>query len=234
MIDVHSHILFDIDDGAREIEESIFMLKESQNAGFTDVILTPHYMEGVYAQNKEEVINRFKKLKEEIKDQGLEINIYLGNEVYVTPNINEKILTKEVLTLNNSKYVLIETHLTTNILYLEHEIDKMLEAGFKPILAHPERYEFVKKDIKNLDKFINKGVLLQSNYGSIVGFYGKTAEKTVRKLLKTKAITFLASDTHFVNTIYAAMPDIKRKLQSVISDEYFYDITEYNAREIIN
>ena len=233
MIDIHSHVLFDVDDGAKSIEESIYMLKEAEMAGFTDILLTPHYIEGIYADNQEEIISKFEELKEKIQEQGLGIQIHLGNEIYVVPDISEKIAESKVFTLGNSKHVLVETHLTTNILYLEHEIDRMIENGYVPILAHPERYESVKSNIKSLDKFINKGVLLQSNYGSIAGYHGSMAEKVVKKLLKSQAISFLASDNHYTNSIYAAIPSIKKELQRMIPRDYYYDITEYNARQII-
>ena len=98
MTDVHSHILFNIDDGSFYIEESITLLKDLKSIGFTDIILTPHYIKGSeYSANNQTKIERFSELKEEIKKQNIGINIYLGNEIFVCNNILELLERKEII-----------------------------------------------------------------------------------------------------------------------------------------
>ena len=106
MTDVHSHILFNIDDGSYSIEESIILLKELKSIGFTNVILTPHYIKGSeYSANNQTKLERFSELREEIKKQNIEINIYLGNEIFVCNNILELLEREEIVSLNNTKYL---------------------------------------------------------------------------------------------------------------------------------
>ena len=134
MTDVHSHILFNIDDGSYSIEESIILLKELKSIGFTNVILTPHYIKGSeYSANNQIKLERFTELKEEIKKQNIEINIYLGNEIFVCNNILELLEREEIVSLNNTKYLLIELPFHNQILNLEDINAEPFDAGWYQI-----------------------------------------------------------------------------------------------------
>jgi protein-tyrosine phosphatase len=103
----------------------------------------------------------------------------------------------------------------------------------KIILAHPERYEYVQKDISYLDEFIEMGILLQGNYESIIGKYGRKAEKTLKKLLKQGKIDLLATDTHKKGSTYSKMDEIENKLRKIVSEDYFEDLTTNIPRDIL-
>ena len=212
MIDMHSHILPGIDDGSQSIEESIKMIKEAKEAGFTEIISTSHYIEESYNFSKQERERIIKNINEELERENIDIKIYNGAEAYISTNLTELIQKEELPTINESKYLLMELPMHSQILYLDNIIYNLKTNGITPIIAHPERYSYVQKNPKILQDFANKGVLFQANYGSIIGRYGKDAEKTVKKLLKNNMIHFLGTDTHRSGSVYTQMDKILKKL----------------------
>ena len=178
MIDIHSHIIPNVDDGARSVEETFNILKEAQEAGFTDVILTSHFLLNYYETNAQELIFWKEKLQEVLKKQGTKINLHSGMEIYITNQMEELLENKKILTLANSRYMLIELPLATNVKYFDYVVYYLEAKGIKPIIAHPERYKCVQKDPDIVEEYIEKGCLIQCNYGSIVNLYGREAEKT--------------------------------------------------------
>lgn len=232
MIDLHTHIIPGIDDGSRTLEDSIEILKEANEAGFTDIFLTSHYLEGEYTASKEEKNKLLKDLQDELKEKNININLYCGAEVYVTPDIIDYI--EKIDTLNNSKYILIELPMSNKISYLDDVIFELQSRNLVPIIAHPERYAYVQKDYKILIPLIEKGVLFQANIGSIVGKYGASAKKTFKKLLKKNMINFLATDIHKHNTIYTQFDVMMRKLRKVVSEDKINDLMVNNPKKVIN
>ena len=155
MKDLHSHILFGIDDGSNDISESISLLKSAEEQGITDLVLTPHYIEeSKYTCNNEEKNKRFDELKQKAKENGISINLYLGNEVFMTENFLELLEKKEIQTINNTRYILFEFPMS-NMLYNSKEIlYNLVVSGYVPILAHPERYKLFNASFFNRTRAI--------------------------------------------------------------------------------
>lgn len=233
MIDMHSHILPNIDDGSQSIEESIDMLREAKKAGFTDIVSTSHFMEEVYNTSKEERENLIKQLKERLQNENIDIKIYNAAETYISTNLNELIKEEKLPTINETRYLLMELPMNNEIIYLHQIIQQLKENQIIPIIAHPERYSYVQKDIKILKSLIEEGVLFQANYGSIIGEYGKTAEKTVKKLFKNDMIHFLGTDTHRSKSIYNKMDIILKKLIKVIGKEKLEILSNINPQKVL-
>lgn len=234
MVDIHCHCIYGIDDGAQTIEESIQIIKEVELAGFTNIVLTPHYyIEAGYVASKEDIKNRIDKINELLKENRINVKLHIGNEVYMTQEVIDKIKEKEVSTLAESKYILIEFPMHTKVKYAEAAVFRLQELGLKVIIAHPERYSYVQRDIETVENWIDKGCLLQCNYGSIIGQYGKKAKKTIKKLLKKDQVYMLASDCHMPETIYPKIPKVLKKLKKIISNEKIEEITKLNALNII-
>lgn len=231
-VDIHSHILYGIDDGSKSLEESKEIIKQHIEMGFKDIVVTPHYIENSdYITNNEEKEKILKTLKKEFND----INLYLGNEVFINNNIEELLNNNEISTINGSKYLLIELPLHNKIKNATDMIYELRIKGIIPIIAHPERYEFVQKNPDSVDELIEEGAILQSNYGSIIGVYGEHAKKTMKKLLKKNVISVLATDIHFPNNkIYLNMDTIRKKLTKIISEEKLKELTILNPKKIIN
>ena len=227
MVDLHAHILPKIDDGVQNIQEAMQMIEEAKVAGFTKIIATSHYMEDTYEANEEER----KKLMESIKNKSLEI--ILGNEIYITDRIIELLKEKKASTLNNSQYVLIEIPFHNNIVYFNTVIDDLKRNHYVPIIAHPERYDIVKQNPKIIEEWLNRGIYLQANYLSILGYYGKQAQKTLEILLRHQMIQFLGTDAHQGGQAY---PEIKKaisKIKAIIGEQQFTLLSKTNAEKVL-
>lgn len=233
MIDMHSHVLPNLDDGSRSIEETFNLIQEAQNAGFEAIIATSHYMEGYYetatAEREVWVSAIYKKLQE----KGIDLKLYIGNEIYLSENMIKLLEEGKASTINDTSYVLFEMPLNVEPLNLYDIIYEMLQYKLVPILAHPERYTFVQKDPELIYDLIQKGVLMQANYASILGYYGKRAQMTVKKFLENNMIHFLGSDVHRQNTIYVRMPEILEKLESIIGKQKLIELTTINPKLVL-
>ena len=233
MIDLHCHILFDTDDGAKTIENSIGMIKEAVETGFTKICCTPHYLIPEYVKTKQDNLEKLELIKQKLNEENIDVELFLGNEVYITENITDLINNKKVSTINDSKFVLVEFPMNLKSVIAENEIDDLIIHGYNVILAHPERYSYVQKDIRYLDSFIQRGVYFQGNYESLIGKYGNNAKKTLIKLLKQKKIDLLSTDVHREKSTYTNMSKILKVLRKYVKDEYFQEITEGNQINIL-
>ena len=233
MIDFHTHILPNIDDGARNIEETLYLIQEAQKVGFEAIIATSHYMEGYYetdVSGREIWINA---IYQKLKKENFDIKLYLGNEIYLSDNIISLLEEGQASTINDTSYVLFEMPLNIEPLNLYNVVYEMIQSKLVPILAHPERYTFVQQDPELIYDLIQKGVLMQSNYASILGYYGLKAQIIVKKLLENNMVHFLGSDVHRPNTIYPRMPQILDKLMQIISKEKLEQLTNTNAKLVL-
>lgn len=230
MIDVHAHIIFGVDDGAKTIEQSIEMLQEAKQVGFDKIIVTPHYMEEYYEADKELVRERLGQIQEQTA--GL-ITLYQGNEIYITNHINSLLDEEKASTLNDSRYVLFELPINAEPLNITEVVYQILEEGRIPVLAHPERYPYIQKDPNKLIPLIEDGVLMQCNYGSIIGIYGKEPKETIKKLLEHHMVHFLGSDVHRPNTIYSKIQQAIEEINKIIGEEEQNLLTTVHPEAII-
>ena len=235
MIDIHSHIIYDIDDGCKTIEESINTLKELKSIGFSKIVLTPHYIEGSkYQANNKIKEEKLKKLKQKIKENNIDIDLYLGNEIYISFDIENLILKKEIHPIDNTKYLLIELSFYNEINKVEDYLYELKLKGYIPIIVHPERYLYFQKDYKKMDNLYESGVLFQSNYGSIIGTYGKEAKKLLKYALKKDMITFFATDIHRPNSsLIEDFDKITKKIKKITGEEKFKKLSETNALKML-
>ena len=168
-----------------------------------------------------------------LQELNIDVKLYLGSEIYVTNNIIEIIEEQKASTLSYSRYVLFELPLRSEIRNLKTILYKLIEKGCIPIIAHPERYQFVQESPERLEELIDMGVLLQANYGSIIGLYGNPAKKTVKRLLEKNMIHFLGSDVHREKTIYPQMNEILKKIKKIVGQERLEEITTINPKVIL-
>lgn len=234
MIDIHTHILSNVDDGAVNMLDSLQALQSAERAGFTDIILTPHYIPDYYENTTDNLKEKINNLKEQTYKGNIIINIHEGNEIYICEDLVELIKAKKLYTLAGSRYVLFELPLNHKLFITNNIITEMLANNYIPILAHPERYEFVQEDPNVLIDLIKSGVLIQANYASITGRYGKTAQKTVMKMLKHKMVHFLGTDTHRKGSLYEGFDEILKELSKVISKSEIENLTTNNARCVLD
>ena len=201
MIDIHTHILPGVDDGARNFDESVEIIKWLSRQGVTNIIATPHFInETDYISSRNNNLKILDKLRKILVGQNIKTKVFLGNEIYIDPNIDGLIKTRKISPLADSKYILVELPINGEFPNYEDYLFDLMQKGYKVILAHPERYVIVQEDFEVVENICNLGVYLQCNIRSILGHYGKDAERVVRKLAKEKMIFAFASDTHRVGS----------------------------------
>lgn len=235
MIDLHSHILPNIDDGSKSLEESIEIIKQAVSNGVTDIVVTPHFILGS-SYNKEKKDNKklLKELKEKVSSENLNINLYLGNEIFVDISMVSLLIKKKISSLNDTRYVLFELPMNNEYKNVRKALFDLQSAGYTPIIAHPERYRVIKENPKLVEEWKEAGAVFQSNIGSLLGRYGKEAKKTLEILLKHEAITFLSSDIHHsCDTFYNDIPKLKKILKKIISDDYIEELFEINGKKVL-
>ena len=234
MIDFHSHILPNIDDGSRSIEETFNLIKEAKEVGFEGIVLTSHYIEGYYETDVPERDVWVNAIKENLNTKGIDIDLYLGNEIYISENMMDLLINNKASTINNTCYVLFEMPLNVEPMDLYNVIYSLQENKLIPVLAHPERYKFVQKEPELIYDLIEKGVLMQANYGSILGQYGENAQMIVRKFFENNMIHFLGSDVHRQNTIYKKIPRALEAISEIIGEEKLRELTTTNPKLALN
>ena len=236
MIDIHSHIIPGIDDGSRNMEMTLEMLRNAEKDGTKEIIATPHYL----LESGEATINEIKVLVEKINSivnkEGIKIKIYSGQEVYFTENIIENYTQGNIGTLNNSRYMLIEfpiQKLDENIFDVLYELqirDIVL------IIAHPERYKpFIEKP-SLINDFIDEGYLFQMNSGSLEGKFGEKSKKIANLFLANNIYNFVGSDAHNIkdrNTgLKKAMNLLKENSRN--NEEINQCIFEDSSKKLLN
>lgn len=233
MIDIHCHIMYGIDDGSKSLEMSKEILKEAYNSGITDIFLTPHYIENSkYVTNNKDKNKILKILQKELKQDGIDINLYIGNEIFIFDKIDEYVKNNEIAPLNNSEYLLIELPMGRMYNNTKNIFFELIRKGYKVILAHPERYRYMQDNMELVDELIDMGVMLQGNYRSLFGYYGKDAKKALKNFIKKGKITFLGSDIHRNDGYY--QEKLFKKINKLTKDEEkTMNLLENNARNMI-
>lgn len=198
--DFHSHIIPGIDDGAQTIEDSIDLIKGLMELGFKKIITTPHCMVDYY-RNTPEIINEgLAKVQAEIKKQNLNVVLEAAAEYYVDDDFERKINAGEILTFGNN-YVLFELPFLSEPPNLAQVVFSLQSMGYRPILAHPERYGFYYNDFEKYQDFFDRGVYLQVNLMSLMGHYSPETKKVAEKLIERGLVSFIGSDLHNVRQL---------------------------------
>lgn len=197
MVDIHSHIIWEIDDGSKSKEMTIKMLKMAQIGGTSKIVATPHFLPERYYKSFNEIKESLEKVKEVAKEEKIDIEIYLGQEIYFTKNILKDYEEGLICTINNSRYMLIEFNIKEFLISEVTEIIYELQLkGITPIIAHPERYIQFIENPTLINDFIKEGYLFQLNSGSLKGDFGQKVKKLSEKLIKNKVYSFIGSDAH--------------------------------------
>ena len=194
-VDVHSHLIPGIDDGARCEEESLALLRGLERCGYRKVWTTPHIMSDVYRNDVETIEKGLQTLRELARREGVDLSIDAAAEYYLDEGFTEKMKAKKVMAIDE-KYVLFETSYMSKPLMTEEMIFAIGTAGYIPLFAHPERYRYVEDPEKEYGRFKELGVLFQVNINSFGGYYGKTAQRLAEFLEERGMIDFLGSDAH--------------------------------------
>lgn len=194
-VDIHSHLIPGIDDGAQTIEDSLALIKKLQELGFKEIITTPHIYSDYYPNTSADILSGLEKLRTALKENNIDIPVKAASEYYLDDHFESLLNQNDILTLDG-KHVLVEMSFFAAPPKLFQYLFKIQTKGYKPILAHPERYSFYEGDIKKYDALKEAGCLFQVNALSIAGYYGPLVQRDAQKLLKAGFIDLIGTDMH--------------------------------------
>ncbi len=228
MIDIHTHILPLIDDGSDDCNHSIEMIINEIKAGVNEVVFTPHYRFD-YQPTKAQVLAAFNSFNELLKERGIEIKTYLGQELFIDRNFKTVLSGQDLLTINGGKYILVEFDLEFeyDILSTVYELSRL---GYVPIVAHLERYYYADIELAYQVKCV--GGLIQLNAESIIGQENRRYKKFVKQLFKNDLVDFVASDLHCFreNLMQKSYQYVQKKFGKSVADKVFTE----NAKMMLN
>lgn len=234
MIDIHSHIIPAIDDGSKNVEMTLEMLRNAERDGTKEIVATPHYL----LEYGESTIADVKVFVEEInsiiKSEGIHLKIYSGQEVYYTENIIQYYMEGKIGTINDSRYMLIELpmfELNKNIIDVLYELQIR---NIVPIIAHPERYKVLIEDPSHINRLISEGYLFQMNAGSLEGKFGADVKKTAEIFLTNRIYNFIGSDAHNIENRNTGLLNAINILKKSPKMEDIIGIFEESSRNILN
>ena len=193
MVDMHSHVLPGIDDGAKNPQESIALIRKMMSLGIQKIIATPHIMADYYRNTPETINNALSILKAELEKEKIEIDIEAAAEHYFDETFEDRIKRNDLMTMGDN-YVLFEFSFISQPPNTVPVIQKLNDLGYKPILAHPERYPYL--DIDQLRILHDWGAAFQINTISLTGYYGKETRKMAESLIDNQLVDFISSDMH--------------------------------------
>jgi tyrosine-protein phosphatase YwqE len=192
-VDMHSHVLPGIDDGAQTVEDSVILIREMMGLGIKKIIATPHIMADYYKNNATTINDALNLLKAHLNDENIDITIEAAAEHYFD-EFFAKLIDSDQLMLINDKYVLFELAFASKPPNLVYMVQKMTDKGLKPILAHPERYAYL--TLQEAEGLRNWGCSIQLNTISLTGYYGKEVKKSAEALVDAGLVDFISSDMH--------------------------------------
>ncbi len=196
MIDLHTHILPGVDDGAKTIEQSLFMVKQAEKAGIAAICATPHILHQVTPQLEEKINSSFDLLKTRMAQAGCKVYLALGSEIYLREDISS-LKSFRFFTLNNTgRYLLMELPWGQFPPHVGQIVFELQLERWIPIIAHPERSIITKKQLVTAEDLVHRGALMQINAGSLLGLFGRKIKRIAEELLRQNLVHFLASDAH--------------------------------------
>jgi protein-tyrosine phosphatase len=194
--DMHSHLFAGIDDGVKAIDESVALVKQFAELGYKKLVITPHIMNDFYKNNAKTIYPKYTALKKIIEDQDIPLEIDFAAEYYLDEWFLEQLQHQEHLLTFGNHYILFETAFMNQPVFFQEAVFLMQSQGYKPVFAHPERYTYLYDNFEFLEKLVEKGVLLQMNLLSLVGYYSKKAQQVAERMIDAQMISFVGSDCH--------------------------------------
>ena len=218
--DMHSHLIPGIDDGSKSIEDSLELIRAFQSLGYKKLITTPHVMSDYYQNSTEVIFVGLEIVNDAMANAGIEMELEAAAEYYLDEGLIDKLENNQVLCFGCDKYLLFEISFMNPPDNMRDVVFKMQVQGYKPVLAHPERYPFWHQKLEEYERLIELGVLMQLNINSLSGYYGKGAKKIAEKMIDNNMVHFLGSDLHNSRHVHA--------LQKTSSEKYLKKILNHD------
>jgi protein-tyrosine phosphatase len=196
MIDLHSHILHGIDDGASDLKVALEMARIAADDGVEVMACTPHFLPGVYEPAVHVVMSRVAELNDRLMDEGIGLVVVSGCEAHVRADMVERLQSAQILTIHSGRYVLCEAPPDVLPPHMDRLFMNIMAAGYIPILAHAERYSWIDRALPWIERMSHSGVLMQVTAGSFLGDFGRRAQDWSMRLLLAGLVSIVASDAH--------------------------------------
>lgn len=194
-VDLHNHLLFGLDDGARDVEESLELARMLVEAGFTDVAVTPHHRQD-FAPSAANVQERRLEVQQRLDEGGIPLKLHPGREHHLTPELLERVAAGEAELLGNGSYLLLELPFQVPVPSLPRVLFHLRVHGVRPLIAHPERCAHFQARPDAAREVVEAGAHLQLEIGSLAGVYGEPARRCARRWLEDDLVSVVASDVH--------------------------------------
>lgn len=194
--DMHSHLLPGIDDGSQTIQDSVNMIKGLKELGFSQLLATPHVMHDFYRNSTDTILSGLDQLKEALNQASIDIEISASAEYYFDEELTKRVATKDIITFGKENYLLFEFSYFNEHQGVFEGVTDMLQAGYTPVLAHPERYPYYVANLKQYEKLKNMGLKFQLNLMSFAGHYGEGAIYGAHHLIEQGFVDFIGTDIH--------------------------------------
>ena len=229
MIDLHSHILPELDDGAQSLRESLAMARMAVDSGVTAMVATPHCVD----DRRRNVYAAWQLLREALQENGIPLKLFPGMEIFGTPDTAKLLREGKLFTLNGSHYPLIEFSFHSSGEEETGILHSVCRSGFWPVVAHPERYAYVQHDPEILNDWLRMGCLLQVNRGSLLGRFGRYAQEMAMELVGRGFATVIASDAHSPRVRTPWMEDVRQLLSAEFSPQCARTLLLDNPQKIL-
>jgi protein-tyrosine phosphatase len=231
MIDIHTHLLPDFDDGPATLDDTRNMLTLAERDGTRQIVLTSHILVPKDYEREDEILAKFEQIKTLIRKEKRKLKVYLGGEIFLHP---ETELNRVFSTINdNRKYALVEFGMREIPDFVPQKLFDWIMQGYKPILAHPERYLPIIKNPRYAYKFAQMGVALQVNSGSLMGIFGESVRKCALRLIDHRLVQFVASDGHDISSRSISLVEPHKLLSTKYSAELADRLLEQNPLRAI-
>ncbi len=234
MIDIHCHLLPGVDDGPKEMEQSLAMIAQGVGDGISAVVATPHILSPLNDNRLSEICQRrFEELKKKVDEQGVNIRLFLGSEIFFQFDL-ASICRQRLGTLaDNGKYPLIEFPLNSLPHRFEEELFRLQLSGFVPIIAHPERNMTLTGDVGKLFELSSRGILFQVNARSLTGEHGRFIKRITERLVAEGAVQFVASDAHDPVSRPLILSQARRAVEKLVGEETAEELFYLNPQRAL-
>ncbi|MGN1031068.1 MAG: tyrosine-protein phosphatase [Butyricicoccaceae bacterium] len=235
MVDLHAHILPELDDGSNCMGDSLEMAAMALESGVHTLVATPHSNQMNRFENfdSEDLRQRFREFCGLLKEEGLPLEVFLGMEIFASGDLEENIRSGRLISLNGSRYYLVEFGFEERPEAMEEYLGQIFAAGGVPLIAHPERYVSVQRDPEMVYEWQQDGCLIQINKGSLLGRFGRRARAAAHLLLDNGLVTCVASDAHSPYMRTTWMADIRDYIEERIGEETAYILLHRNPKRIL-
>lgn len=232
--DMHTHILPCLDDGARSLYDSMQMIDIAYEEGIRRIVATPHYVPGNVEYDIPKLRETADTVSKALKDKYPDMELYTGNELYFREGTEKILRNKEVLTMADSDYLLVEFNEQKELKFIREAIHKITEFGYRPIIAHIERYTNLRGSVNTVEELIQLGAYIQVNSDTITGGFMNPEHRFSDKLLREKVVHFVGSDCHSATSRKPQMKEAVKYLVKKTGEQYTEKIICENMDELIH